>query len=148
MSTLVIQPIDSSGVIQNFKITEDVNLYRIRIGLYKKNTPTGNLVISLLYGSDIILSKVIPMTTLNSEFTKNYGYGIFSFDFEIPLKKVGVSTEYSIKLQNTSGTLDNYYAWFKNWIPDLTNTYGDYSSGGSVSNDTSKPYHLELYKYK
>lgn len=149
MSTLVMEPITSSGLEQEFRLTKNTTLGVLRLHLLKNGTPGGNLIIKILEGSTEIFTSTVAMTTLNDVFNQTYGHGVFKFDLNLPLKKSGVYTEYTLQLTAPSYTSSDYYGWVKDWIPKHTNLYGGGSIvEGSTLQDTLKPYHFELYEFE
>ena len=148
MSTMIIEPITTSDLEQDFRLKLNTSLNCLRLHLMKYGTPSGNLVIEILSGATVIKTITTAYSTLNAEFTKSYGHGVFKFDLDLPLIKNGTYTEYTLRLSASSYDASNYYAWVKDWIPEKNNLYGEGNiTDGVTPQDTLKPYHFELYEY-
>ena len=148
MSTLVIEEITVIAIEQEIRLTRNAGLVAIRLHLMKYGTPTGDLVMAIYEGANLIKSVTTAMSTLNAEFSLAYGHGLFKFDLEIPIRKSGAYTTYTIKLSAAGYGASNYYAWVKDWLPEKTNLYGEGNiTNGITPQDTLKPYHFELYEY-
>lgn len=149
MSSLVVEDIIDAGISQEIRLTTNTSLAAIRVHLMRFGTPTGNLILKVKTGATTIQTITTAHSLLNAEIGELYGHGLFKFDLELPIRKNGVYTEYTIELSSSAYDSSNYYAWCKDWFPAKENLYGTGASVlGETSQDTLKPYHLELYEYE
>lgn len=148
MSTLIIEPITTTPLEQKFRLLSNISLAVLRVHLVKQHTPPGDLIVKILEGANLIKTITTPFATLNSEFTEDYGHGIFKFDINLPLKTTGSYIEYTLQVSASSYDPANYYSWAKDWEKNATNLYGEGSTSGTANQDTLKPYKFEIWEYK
>ncbi len=152
MSDLFIEPITTTGIEQEIRLKYNLSLHAIRVNLLKYGTPTGNITIDIYQGdkdSGTIISTITKqMSELNDAVNNIYGYGMFNFELNSPLKKVGQYTIYTIVITSSTNIVDNYYAWIIDDVKDQSNLYGDNQTDGHAGSKTVKPYKLELIEYK
>lgn len=148
MSYLIVQDIVIAGIEQDIRLQLNANLYAIKLNLMKYGTPTGNLIIEIKEGSNVVKTITTAMSVLNAEIADAYGYGMFKFDLDIPIKKTGEYTEYTIKLSSSVDDVNNYYAWCKDWEKDYDDLWGSLQTNGVADDEKLKPFHIRFLEYK
>ncbi len=128
---------------QEFTVTTDKMIERVRLHLCKYLSPAGTFTISIVNSEDVILASrsltLAEMQTLGSDnLSIDYYHGFVSFQFARPLALH--EGQYSVRLSSTGYTYSDsaFLGWVRDW--DDTNFEADTL--------TQYPLALELYVYQ
>ena len=153
MSQIIYEPIKTIAdpVDQDFRIRFNGSMYALRLHLLKYGNPTGNLVVQLLDGAEILKEIITPFATLIAETSEDYSHGMYRFDLDMPIRKRGEYVELTIRVYATDYIVSDsdFFGFVKNWKKEFNSLYGDTGNitDGDTYQDTLKPYHFELYEY-
>lgn len=126
---------------QKFRATANIDLYAIRLHLYRHLLPAGNLFLELRTAAGILIktSEVIAISAI--PHTENYYHGYIRFLLSYPLRK---DLEYYVALKSTGYSYSG--SAFIGWVNDfdLKRVDSAYAPNAGIS----APLGFELWAYE
>jgi len=123
---------------QKIRATENVDMYGLRLHLYRHNTPAGSLFVELRNENNRLIktSEVIAITSI--PVNQAYFHGYIRFLISHPLKR---NSEYYIALKSTGYTFasGNFIGWANDF--DLRRVRSNYAPNAGIN----APLGLELW---
>lgn len=126
---------------QKIRATSNVDMYALRLHLYRHLLPTGSLFLELRNSNNVLIktSEVIDIADIPQ--TQNYFHGYIRFILEYPLRE---GLEYFIALKSTGYTYSGsaFIGWCNDF--DLRRVESNYAPNAGIS----APLGLELWAYE
>lgn len=146
MSTLVLDEIrDGKILTQEFESKKRARVFGIRPNLYFHNIPSGDVLLEIKNGSEVLGSKQISVTDLRSSasVTDNFAHGYFLFEFDKPIAMRAKT--YNIEVSGVNGyTFSDsaYLGWIKEHDPLKVNT------GPNLGDPFKNAFSYQLWRYE
>lgn len=151
MSILMVEQLENDEVITTkVRFNKSLTVSNVRLGLYKKGMPDGDLEVRFKIGSNLIGIGILLESEIQS-LNGSFWHGVV----EIPMSdlfRINVSSEYlevnvEIKITGHTNDNDNYIA-LKRRDNNYINKYGSVVDLGNEEDDLwLNPFELEIYGY-
>jgi len=152
MTLLVDELYDGIKFIQRFRINRSLQIAHIRPWIYKQGLlTTGELVMEVYQGSDLLNSARIDHTEINEGIPAAYAHGMIRFDFDQLILHHDCETEW---------TEYEFHLFTENYVTDFPfigsvrryelkfyDTYGLGVIDSEAPNDFVEPMGFELHEY-
>lgn len=126
---------------QKIRATANVDMYALRLHLYRHLLPAGSLSVELRNSSNVLIKSSALMPISSIPHTQNYFHGYVRFILEYPLRE---GLEYFIALKSTGYTYSGsaFIGWCNDF--DLKRVDSNYAPNAGIS----APLGLELWAYE
>ena len=152
MSTLLVDELYPGVTFaQPVRINRRVNLSAIRPWVYLNGTlADGEFRCVVKQGANILVTKDISYTDINTVKTEDYAHGFIRFDFDSLMLNVAEGNTYEdytieFSMVNHTRDTDNFLGIVRRWEDKTYPTYD--GVGGEALSDFLEPAGLELFEY-